>query len=84
MRTLALSVFCQARKTMVHSTNNIKALTGFGTAASNELFLKNKDVSIWLSFMNSTLYYAQHKLYACCLFRTVLLIHIFFILLCFT
>lgn len=43
MRTLAISVFCQARKTMVHSTNNVKALTGFGTAASNEVFLKNKD-----------------------------------------
>lgn len=43
MRTLAISVFCQARKTLVHSTNNVKALTGFGTAASNELFLKSKD-----------------------------------------
>lgn len=43
MRTLAISVFCQARKTLIHGTNNIKALTGFGTAASNELFLKSKD-----------------------------------------
>ncbi|XP_014240238.1 mediator of RNA polymerase II transcription subunit 13 isoform X2 [Cimex lectularius] len=43
MRSLALSVFSQCRKTMSHSTNNVKALTGFGTAASNEIFLKNKD-----------------------------------------
>ncbi|BES95592.1 Mediator of RNA polymerase II transcription subunit [Nesidiocoris tenuis] len=43
MRSLAFSVFSQCRRSMVHSTNNAKALTGFGTAASNELFLKSKD-----------------------------------------
>lgn len=45
MRTLALSVFSQCRRYLTH-TSNIKALTGFGTAAMTELFLKNKDVSI--------------------------------------
>ncbi|XP_022178746.1 mediator of RNA polymerase II transcription subunit 13-like isoform X4 [Myzus persicae] len=42
MRTLALSVFSQCRRYLTH-TANIKALTGFGTAAMTELFLKNKD-----------------------------------------
>lgn len=46
MRTLALSVFSQCRRYLTH-TSNIKALTGFGTAAMTELFLKNKDVSIF-------------------------------------
>lgn len=45
MRTLALSVFSQCRRYLTH-TSNIKALTGFGTAAMTELFLKNKDVCI--------------------------------------
>ncbi|KAK9512984.1 hypothetical protein O3M35_001282 [Rhynocoris fuscipes] len=43
MRSLALSVFSQTRKTMYHGNNNVKALTGFGTAASNEVFFKSKD-----------------------------------------
>jgi mediator of RNA polymerase II transcription subunit 13 len=44
MRALALSVFTQCRRTLTH-TSNVKALTGFGTAAMTDLFLKNKDVS---------------------------------------
>jgi hypothetical protein len=48
MRTLALSVFSQCRRYLTH-TSNIKALTGFGTAAMTELFLKNKDVCTFLS-----------------------------------
>lgn len=44
MRALALSVFTQCRRMLTHSSN-VKALTGFGTAAMTDLFLKNKDVS---------------------------------------
>lgn len=44
MRALAMSVFSQCRRYLSH-TSNIKALTGFGTAAMTDLFLKNKDVS---------------------------------------
>lgn len=44
MRALALSVFSQCRRLLTH-TSNVKALTGFGTAAMTDLFLKNKDVS---------------------------------------
>ncbi|KAI4455970.1 rag1-activating protein 1 [Holotrichia oblita] len=42
MRSLALSIFSQNRRHLVH-TNNVKSLTGFGTAAMCDLFLKNKD-----------------------------------------
>ncbi|XP_059615269.1 mediator of RNA polymerase II transcription subunit 13 isoform X2 [Phlebotomus argentipes] len=42
MRCLALSVFSQCRRFLTH-TSNVKSLTGFGTAANMELFLKNKD-----------------------------------------
>lgn len=42
MRCLSLSVFSQCRRFLGH-TNNIKSLTGFGTAANVEQFLKNKD-----------------------------------------
>uniref|UniRef100_A0A336LMU5 Mediator of RNA polymerase II transcription subunit 13 n=1 Tax=Culicoides sonorensis TaxID=179676 RepID=A0A336LMU5_CULSO len=42
MRYLALSIFSQSRRMMMH-TNNIKSLTGFGTAAGVEEFLKHKD-----------------------------------------
>lgn len=42
MRNLALSVFSQSRRFLTH-TNNVKSLTGFGTAANVEQFLKNKD-----------------------------------------
>nr|XP_018902480.1 PREDICTED: mediator of RNA polymerase II transcription subunit 13 isoform X2 [Bemisia tabaci] len=42
MRALAMSVFSQCRRYLSH-TSNIKALTGFGTAAMTDLFLKNKD-----------------------------------------
>lgn len=44
IRALALSVFTQCRRSLSHSSN-VKALTGFGTAAMTDLFLKNKDVS---------------------------------------
>lgn len=46
MRALALSVFSQCRRQLQHQANTVKALTGFGTAACSDLFLKNKDVSI--------------------------------------
>ncbi|RZF40528.1 hypothetical protein LSTR_LSTR000407 [Laodelphax striatellus] len=42
MRAQALSVFSQCRRQLQH-TSNVKALTGFGTAACTEMFLKNKD-----------------------------------------
>lgn len=44
MRSVALSVYSQCRRVMQH-TSNVKALTGFGPAATGDLFLKNKDVS---------------------------------------
>lgn len=43
MRALALSVFSQCRRQLQHQANTVKALTGFGTAACSDLFLKNKD-----------------------------------------
>lgn len=43
MRALALSIFSQCRRQLLH-TNNVKSLTGFGTAAMADLFLKSKDV----------------------------------------
>lgn len=43
MRALALSIFSQCRRMMAHA-NNVKSLTGFGTAAMADLFLKSKDV----------------------------------------
>lgn len=45
MRALALSIFSQCRRFLMHSSN-VKSLTGFGTAAMADLFLKSKDVSI--------------------------------------
>ncbi|XP_058124920.1 mediator of RNA polymerase II transcription subunit 13 [Anopheles coustani] len=42
MRCLALSVFSQSRKYLAHM-NTVKSLTGFGTAANAEQFMKNKD-----------------------------------------
>ncbi|XP_022903442.1 mediator of RNA polymerase II transcription subunit 13 isoform X2 [Onthophagus taurus] len=42
MRSLALSIFSQSRRLLMH-TNSVKSLTGFGTAAMCDLFLKNKD-----------------------------------------
>lgn len=45
MRALALNIFSQCRRLLIHS-NNVKSLTGFGTAATADLFLKNKDVSM--------------------------------------
>ncbi|XP_030745213.1 mediator of RNA polymerase II transcription subunit 13 isoform X2 [Sitophilus oryzae] len=42
MRALALNIFSQCRRLLIHS-NNVKSLTGFGTAATADLFLKSKD-----------------------------------------
>lgn len=42
MRCLALSVFSQSRKYLAHS-NTVKSLTGFGTAANAEQFIRGKD-----------------------------------------
>uniref|UniRef100_A0AAR5PM40 Mediator of RNA polymerase II transcription subunit 13 n=1 Tax=Dendroctonus ponderosae TaxID=77166 RepID=A0AAR5PM40_DENPD len=42
MRALALNIFSQCRRLLMHS-NNVKSLTGFGTAATADLFLKSKD-----------------------------------------
>lgn len=42
MRFLALSIFSQTRRFLSHS-NNVKSLTGFGTAAAIETFLKTKE-----------------------------------------
>lgn len=42
MRCLALNVFSQSSRHLSHSVG-AKSLTGFGTAANMELFLKNKD-----------------------------------------
>jgi len=44
MRAMALSVYSQCRRLLVHQ-NNVKSLTGFGPAAAADLFLKSKDVS---------------------------------------
>ncbi|XP_055601869.1 mediator of RNA polymerase II transcription subunit 13 isoform X2 [Uranotaenia lowii] len=42
MRCQALSIFSQSRRYMQHM-NNVKSLTGFGTAANADQFIKNKD-----------------------------------------
>lgn len=42
VRCLAMSVFSQCRRHLTHSAN-VKSLTGFGTAANMEMFLKSKD-----------------------------------------
>lgn len=42
MRNLALDVFTQSHRYLSHS-NSIKSLTGFGTAANAEAFMKTKD-----------------------------------------
>lgn len=52
MKALALNVFSQCRRLLIH-TSNIKSLTGFGTAAMADLFLKSKDVSNFTPFDNS-------------------------------
>lgn len=51
IRALALSVFSQCRRLLTHSSN-VKALTGFGTAAMTDLFLKTKDVSLIFCYWN--------------------------------
>ncbi|XP_063216486.1 mediator of RNA polymerase II transcription subunit 13 isoform X2 [Bacillus rossius redtenbacheri] len=42
MRAQAFSVFSQCRRMLTH-TSSVKSLTGFGTAAMTDLFLKTKD-----------------------------------------
>ncbi|ODN04072.1 Mediator of RNA polymerase II transcription subunit 13 [Orchesella cincta] len=42
MRAMALTVYSQCRRLLVHQ-NNVKSLTGFGPAAAAELFIKSKD-----------------------------------------
>ncbi|XP_076632005.1 mediator complex subunit skuld isoform X1 [Colletes latitarsis] len=42
MRALALNVFLQGRRLLNHNST-VKSLTGFGTAAAADLFLKSKD-----------------------------------------
>ncbi|XP_034943501.1 mediator of RNA polymerase II transcription subunit 13 isoform X3 [Chelonus insularis] len=42
MRSLALNVFLQGRRLLNHNST-VKSLTGFGTAAAADIFLKNKD-----------------------------------------
>ncbi|CRK97337.1 CLUMA_CG010730, isoform A [Clunio marinus] len=42
MRNLALNVFTQSHRYLSHS-NSVKSLTGFGTAANAEAFMKTKD-----------------------------------------
>lgn len=49
MRALALTVFLQGRRLLNHNST-VKSLTGFGTAAAADLFLKSKDVSIFPSY----------------------------------
>lgn len=46
MRSLALNVFLQGRRLLNHNST-VKSLTGFGTAAAADIFLKNKNVSTW-------------------------------------
>lgn len=43
MRALALNVFLQGRRLLNHNST-VKSLTGFGTAAAADIFLKSKDV----------------------------------------
>lgn len=45
MRALALNVFLQGRRLLNHNSS-VKSLTGFGTAAAADLFLKSKDVRL--------------------------------------
>lgn len=45
MRALALNVFLQGRRLLNHNST-VKSLTGFGTAAAADLFLKSKDVRL--------------------------------------
>lgn len=45
MRALALNVFLQSRRLLSHNTT-VRSLTGFGTAAAADLFLKTKDVRL--------------------------------------
>ncbi|KAG8036149.1 hypothetical protein G9C98_004729 [Cotesia typhae] len=42
MRSLALNVFLQGRRLLNHNST-VKSLTGFGTAAAADIFLKNKN-----------------------------------------
>lgn len=44
-RALAVNVFLQGRRLLNHNST-VKSLTGFGTAAAADLFLKSKDVRL--------------------------------------
>lgn len=44
LKALAFSVFSHCHQVFVHQTV-AKSLTGFGPAAAQDLFLKNRDVS---------------------------------------
>lgn len=57
MRALALTVFLQGRRLLNHNST-VKSLTGFGTAAAADIFLKSKDVSIFLLYLNLVKYWA--------------------------
>lgn len=63
MRALALSVFSQCRRMLIH-TANVKSLTGFGTAASTDVFLKSKDVSIPIigSQLNKNIFFFRKRI----------------------
>lgn len=45
VRALALNVFLQGRRLLTHNST-VKSLTGFGTAAAADSFLKSKDVRL--------------------------------------
>lgn len=51
IRALALNVFLQGRRLLNHNST-VKSLTGFGTAAAADIFLKSKDVSITFIYNN--------------------------------
>lgn len=50
MRALALNVFLQGRRLLNHNST-VKSLTGFGTAAAADLFLKSKDVRAYFIYL---------------------------------
>lgn len=58
MRALALNVFLQGRRLLNHNST-VKSLTGFGTAAAADIFLKSKDVRS--SFIFCVKLFPKHK-----------------------
>ncbi|EFN73674.1 Mediator of RNA polymerase II transcription subunit 13, partial [Camponotus floridanus] len=64
MRALALNVFLQGRRLLNHNST-VKSLTGFGTAAAADLFLKSKDsFSNTLATIHQERNKAPYRLYA--------------------